>query len=188
MFKNISIDNSNDSILELDIPYNCAYYNGPMNIINGLEKSFNSSSKVKSSIFSDDQVLFSGDNVVMFSKNTAINSMRDFQNYVGANVVKTSWGKYISVYKKEPSSGTSNGESLRLPASSTFSVTEKLLFDFSSLGTDFSLLNDGTSDDSYTNQPFLGGIFTLDIGYVKSGFKLAFATLDILLNPLLLKP
>lgn len=165
VFKNISIDNSNDSVLELDIPYNCAYYNGPMNIINGIEKSFNSSAKVKSSIFSDDQVLFNGDNIVMFSKNTAINSMNDFKNYVGDNVVKTSWGKYISVYKKEPSSGTSNGESLRLPSSSTFSVTEKLLFDFSSLGSGFSLLNDGTSSTSYTNQPFLGGIFTLDIGY-----------------------
>jgi hypothetical protein len=133
-----------------------------MNIINGIEKSFNSSSKVKSSIFSDDQVLFSGDNVVMFSKNTSINSMNDFQNYVGKNVVKTSWGKYISVYKKEPSSGTSNGTSLTMPK---FSVSEKLLFDFSSLGSGFSLLNDRTSSTSYTNQPFLGGIFTLDIGY-----------------------
>lgn len=159
MFKNVSLgdDGSNDGI-----PYYCSYYNGESNIINGIEKNISNSSQVKTTMFTDDQVLFSGDNAVIFTKSATINNKSDFDKYVGSASVKTISGKTISVSKREPSTGTRNWESLNTSYNMSSPVT---LFDFSSLsGGSYSLKPD-SSGNTYNDQTFFGGYFVVDVGY-----------------------
>lgn len=162
MFKNISLGDD-DPDISRNNPYYCAYYNGASNIINGVEASVNTrtnGSQVKTTMFSDDQVLFSGDNLVMFTKASEIKTSTELKNYVGNSIKKSIAAKSISVSKREPSTGTRNWESLSTTYGMSNAVT---LFDFSSLGEGYSLQTD--SDSKYSNQKFFGGYFVLDVGY-----------------------
>ena len=160
MFKNISLGDEDPDPFGNN-PYYCAYYNGSSNIINGVEASLKTNgAQVKTTMFSDDQVLFSGDNLVMFTKAAEITNASQLRDYVGSSIQKSISAKSISVNKREPSTGTRNWESL----STTYSMSNHAtLFDFSSLGSAYSLQID--SDSKYSNQKFFGGYFVLDVGY-----------------------